>query len=133
MAVIHNQFVALPSAARTTAQTGDWLTNLGHKGLNANLNMTVETGASVVLTLTIEGRDAAGVAYTVATAANLDAVGAVLLRVYPGLTDWTTPDGLGNDAVPNVFNAVLPPVWRWKITVADADSGTYSLAIDLLP
>jgi hypothetical protein len=122
----------LASAARTTAQTGDWIMNRGHKGATFVLDMTSETG-TVVLTLVIQGRDAAGVAYTVATASDLDAVGARVLRLYPGLTDWTTPDGLGNDAVPNVFNAVLPPVWRYTIAVADADSSTYSLAVDLQP
>lgn len=122
------------SAARTASANGDDQINSGgHRGIVITIDATAEVDtASVVFTL--QRKDATSGKYTTILASSaVEATGTTVMRVYPGLTDQTDPDGAGFDAVPNVANDVLPAIWRLITTHADADSLTYSVGCCLIP
>lgn len=113
----------LPSAARTTAQTGDDQINLGHRGLHCVIDITAVAG-SPSLTFTLQGKDrVSGKYYTLLASAALTGTGTTVLRVYPDLTA----------AANLVVNDVLPECWRLIVAVGTADSVTYSVGVSLLP
>jgi hypothetical protein len=111
------------SAARTAAHNSDDQYNKGHRGLKLTIDATAEADTAEV-TFTLQGKDqASGKYYTILASAAISAVGTTVLTVYPGIT-----------AAANVsVSDVLPAIWRVAVTVADADSLTYSVGVDLLP
>lgn len=113
----------LPSAARTTAQTGDSVETTGYAGLRAVVDITAYSGTGS-LTLTIQGYDpVSGKWYTLLASAALAATGTTDLVVYPGCV-----------AVANrVANVPLPRDVRTTVAVGDASSQTYSVGLQLLP
>lgn len=108
--------VVLASAARTTLQTGADYVNPFGRYLTVVLDVTANP-VSVGLTLTIQGKDAAGVYYTLLVGAAVSTISTNVYRIGPGLP-----------ATANVSaNVPMPRIWRVIVAVADADSGTYSL------
>lgn len=115
------QEVELPSAARTTTQTGLDHINHNNRGIQVVVDLTeVASGPSLVVT--IQGRDANGKYYTLLTSAALVAAATTLLTIYPGLT-----------AVNNVtVSQVLPREFRIVVTAGNSNTCTYSVGYNLL-
>lgn len=113
--------VLLGSAARTAAlNTGDQ-NGEGCEFLHLIIDATAAS-ATPGVTFTIQGKDpASGKYYTILASAAITGTGTTVLRVGPGLTA----------AANLVANDMIPSVWRVAITVADADSLTYSLGASL--
>jgi hypothetical protein len=112
----------LPSAARTTAQTGVDQINQYGKGLNVVVDFTV-FGGSGSITVIIEGKDlVSGKYYTILSSAALAAVATTVLRVYPGLT--ASANLIASD--------VLPRTWRVRVAVGNATSHTYSVGASII-
>jgi len=111
----------LASAARTTTQTGDDVTNTTYRGVRVILDTTAVGTGSV--TLKIEGKDNLGVYYTLLTGAAVTTVSTNIYTVYPGLA-----------ATANVSTSnVLPKTWRIVVTANNANTQTYSVTYDLIP
>jgi len=95
------------TAAATGGNSTDQ-TNYNGRGLKLVVNATAVTGTTPVLTVTVQGKDAAsGAYYNILTSANITATGATVLTVYPGAA--TT----ANVSLPDV----LPRTWRVLYTV----------------
>lgn len=121
------------SAARTATHSSADQTNLGYRGIVITANATAETDTASV-TFSLQRKDPASGTYTtILTSAALESVTSLVMRVYPGLNDLIDADAMGQVAIANVANDVLPAVWRLTCTHADADSITYSVGIDLIP
>lgn len=106
----------LASGARTTTQTGADTTNYNGRGVKVVLDTTVASAGSV--TLSIQGKDANGVYYTLLTGTAVTTVSTVVYTLYPGAT-----------AAANLtVNDVLPRVWRVVVTANNASTQTYSVS-----
>lgn len=115
----------LASAARTLETDSADLINYNGKAQLLIVSITAET-ATPTITLTIQVKDPVSGAYVTiwTAAAGLDAVGVYTYLFQPG-----GAAGSYTEAV----NLRIPRTWRVKVTVADADSMTYSIAgIDLV-
>lgn len=127
MSLYFPSVLLLPSAARTTSQPGAVIQNnqpLSEpaRGIKVTVNLTnVAAGPSI--TVTISGVDAAGVKYTLLASAALVAAATTVLTVYPGAP--VTANVSANDVLPRNFEI--------DVTANNANSGTYSVAYDLLP
>ena len=112
----------LASAARTTTVNTE-VTNTRYKGVTVIIDTTVDNGTASV-TPHIEGFSTLGSDwYTILTGAAIADVGVIVLRVYPTVT-----------ASENLIAVdVLPPKWRFRMAVADAESITYSVNAILMP
>lgn len=111
------------SAARTAAVDSADQTNYNGKGLHLVIDATVAP-ATPSVTFTIQGKDVvSGKYYTILASAAVTGVSTTVLKVYPGLT------AAGN----LVASDVLPRTWRVSVTVADADSLTYSVGASIIP
>lgn len=123
-----DSYRVLPSIARTASinsaiYQGVNSNRLQAKGIHLVTDITVLT-AGADLTVTIEAFE--GVTALVYTpqliGASLLAVGTYTLKIYPGIL-----------AVPNVSaNDFLPDLWRVTVTVANANSVTYSIVARLI-
>lgn len=115
-------FTILSSAARTAAVSSADYVNHGHRGVRLIIDVTADPGTAAV-TFTIQGKNpTGGDYYTILASAALADVGVTTLTVYPGIA-----------ATANVsVSDVLPAEWRLNVTVADAESLTYSVGCDLL-
>lgn len=126
----------LASAARTAAATSEDQFNLeGFKGAHIIVNATALADTPSV-TFAVEGYDYTSASwYPILTSAAVTTASPtqVVMRIYPGLTDQTDPDGSGFDPVDNVANDVLPYRWRVRSVAGDSDSLTYSVGAVLLP
>lgn len=118
------QLTILASAARTAALNSDTYPNdEGHRGLHVIIDATA-SAATPGVTFTIQGYSPLGDDYyTLLASAAITGTGTTILRVFPGATA----------AANLVANDCLPGLWRVAITVADADSLTYSVNAWLLP
>lgn len=114
--------VMLASDARTAAETSDDITNSGYRGCHIIIDVTVDP-ATASITPTIEGKDSvSGKYYTLLVGSAISAVGTTILRIYPGLV--VSANLTVNDILPNKF--------RVSMAVADTDSITYSVAVNLV-
>jgi len=106
----------LASAARTTTVNTE-VTNTRYKGVTIVIDVTLDDAAASI-TPHIEGFSTLGSDwYTILTGAAIADVGVTVLRVYPTMT-----------AAENTIAVdVLPPTWRFRMAVADADAITYSV------
>jgi len=105
----------------TTAQTGSDVQSPGARGVRLVVNMTnVGTGG---ITVIIEGKDKqSGVYYPILTGAAIATNLTQILTVFPGAT-----------AAANVTaNDFLPEIWRWRVTVANANPTTYTVGFSTL-
>lgn len=112
----------LPSAARTTAQTGVEVDTTGYRGVRVVVDITAYTAGS--LTVTIQSKDpVSGKWSTLLASAALAAAATTALTVYPGS--------------PASANAVaglpLSREIRAVTAVGDSTSITYSVGLQLLP
>ena len=111
------------SAARTAAHNSADFASRNCRGLHLIIDATAAV-ASPGVTFTIQGKDpVSGVYYTLLTSAAITGTGTTVLRVYPGCV--AAANTIANDA--------LPGTWRVAVTVADADSLTYSVGAWLIP
>ena len=116
------EFTILESAARTAAINVE-VENTQYRGVIIIFDWTVEAVTST-LTLHIEGKSTLGNDwYTMLTSAALTAVGTTVYRVFPGAI--ASANLIADDW--------LPPTWRFRVAVGDADSSTYSVNAILLP
>lgn len=113
--------IVLASASRSTTQTGADTTNYNGRGIEIVLDMT-SVASSPSVTLSVQGKDANGIYYTILTGAAVTTVSTNVYRIYPGIL------GVGNVAA----NDVLPRVYRIVVTANNANAGTYSVASSLL-
>ena len=106
----------LASAARTTTVNTEF-TNTRYKGVTIVIDVTVYP-SSASITPFIEGYSTLGNDwYTILEGAAIGAVSVTVLRVYPTMA-----------ASENLIAVdVLPPTWRFRMAVADAESMTYSV------
>jgi hypothetical protein len=112
----------LPSAARTTLQTGPDTVNYGARGILLVLNVTAGAGGS--LNLRIQGKDepAGNVYWNVNSApTNVTVAGTYVYEIYPFAVATA-----GGDTAQRTVN-FLPDVWRYNIAVGGAQSYTYTL------
>ncbi|MHB8388156.1 MAG: hypothetical protein ACYDBH_01085 [Acidobacteriaceae bacterium] len=99
--------VALNAASAGTNSAD--LVNGVNRGVTLFINVSVMTGTSPTLTVTIEGKDpVSGQYYTILESAALDAVGFSTLTVYPGV------------AVTANQTASAPLPQNWRVTTAVA-------------
>ena len=116
------QFQVLPSAARTAAvNSADFTNPGGAKGLRVWVKVTVDPAAAAV-TFTIQGKTQQGDYYTLLASAALAAVATTTLVIHPDIAASANVNALN----------VLPHTWRVAVTVADADSFTYSVGAEYL-
>ena len=116
------EYTLFESAARTTTVNTE-VTNTRYKGVIVIFDWTVEAATST-LTLHIEGKSTLGNDwYTILSSAALTAIGTTVYRVYPGAV--ASANLIADDW--------LPPTWRFRVAVGDADSSTYSANAILLP
>lgn len=106
----------LASAARTTTQTGADTTNYNGRGVRIVLDTTVASTGSV--TLSIQGKDANGVYYTLLSGAAVTTVSTNVYEVFPGATVTANVSA----------NTLLPRVWRVVVTANNANTQTYSVS-----
>jgi len=119
---IATELTLFESAARTTTVNTE-VTNTRYKGVIVIFDWTVEAATST-LTLHIEGQSTLGSDwYTMLSSAALTAIGTTVYRVYPGAV--ASANLIADDW--------LPPTWRFRVAVGDADSSTYSANAILLP
>jgi hypothetical protein len=117
------EVTAYASAARTTAQTGSDIPTYNLNGATIVLDVTAIT-ATPVLTLTIQGKDSlSGKYYDILTGAAVSTVSTNVYKIALGVTV------AANVAV----SQPLPAIIRVNIAVADADSATYSVGVNLSP
>ena len=117
------EYTILPSAARTTLQSVTVTNSAGYRGVIIIIDTTVDPSTASI-TPSIHGVSTLGSDdYTILTGAAIADVGVIVLQVYPGAV-----------ASANLIaQSWLPPSWKFKIAVADAESITYSVAAILLP
>lgn len=111
----------LPSAARTTTQTGDDLAAGSYRGIKVVLDMTTAGTGSV--TLTIQGKDVtSGKYFTLLAGAAVTTNSTNVYTVYPGAA-----------VAANVSaNDQLPATFRLLVTANNANSATYSVGASML-
>src|ERR1019366_8722566 len=115
-------------AARTTQQIVPPVSpapgayrNDGYKGIMCTLDMTVST-ASPSVTLEIDAKDQLSGKYTaMLTGAAVTSNTTTTYSIYPGGPVTTNVSA----------NATLPTLYRVKVAVGNANSGTYSVGCDL--
>jgi hypothetical protein len=126
---VQQSVVLLASAARTATPTVgpgndiNYLTNHQRfKGAHVILDVTA-IAATPSVTIDIEGYDyGSGTWYNIGTGTAVTSVSTTVFKVHPDLTA----------AAGSVFKDGLPFLWRVTSTHADADSITYSLAVNYL-
>lgn len=98
----------LTGAAAATGANGVDQQNPTFRGVKVVVNITAITGTTPTLVVTLQGKDpASNVYYTLLASAALNATGATVLTVYPGVT-----------AAANVsVSDVVPKTWRVISTV----------------
>lgn len=111
----------LASAARTTTQTSADQTNYNSRALHVIWNITAHGGGTGA-TLSIQGKDAAGIYYTLLTGIAETTTGTKVYKIGPGIT--ATANAAASDFVPRIFRVV--------VTAGDATSITYSLSYNLI-
>ncbi|KKN73789.1 hypothetical protein LCGC14_0397370 [marine sediment metagenome] len=119
----NRDITVLASAARTAAVDSSDFTNVNHRGVVVTVDVTADPSTAAV-TFTIQGKDVESSSYyTLLASAALATVDITTdLVVYPGCI-----------AVANrVANLPLPRIWRVSVTVADAESFTYSVGASLV-
>lgn len=111
----------LSSAARTTTQTSADQTNFNHTKLIVVFDVTA--GTTSLLTLTIDGKDAAsGKFYNLLTGAAVATVSTNVYTLALGVT------GVANTTV----NAFVPRLFRIVVTAGNGNSITYSVGYSLV-
>lgn len=112
----------LASAARTASNNTADQSNNSYRGLHVIIDVTAVSATPSVVA-TIQGKDeVSGVYYDLLVATAITATGTTVLKVYPGIA--AAAGGAASD--------VLPSTWRVKLTHADSDSITYSVAAQLV-
>lgn len=105
----HDKSALLTLAAQTTSVNGADQTNINGRGVQVGVNITALTGTAPMLTITIQGKDAAsGVYYNLLQSAAITATGFTLLTLYPGAA------ATANVSAPQV----LPATWRVIAAIA---------------
>lgn len=126
---VQQSVVLLASAARTATPTLGPGNDIGYltnhqrfKGAHVILDVTA-IAATPSITVDIEGYDyGSSTWYNIGTSAAVTGVSTNVYKVHPDLT-----------ALANlVFKDGIPFLWRVTVTHADADSITYSLAVNYL-
>lgn len=113
--------VILASGARTTTQTSADLYNADARGVTVWLDVTA--GSTLLLTLTIEGKDPASGKYVVLlSGASVTGVSTNMYTVHPAITETANIDAA----------VCVPFTWRVKVTHNNANSATYSVGYSLL-
>lgn len=113
----------LPSASRTTTQTGDTFGTGDRIACHVVLDCTVNAGGLGSVTLTIQGYDKVSAKwYTILAGAAVTTVSTNVYKVMPG----------GPVAANVSANDVLPPLIRILVTANNANPITYSVGIALM-
>jgi hypothetical protein len=111
------QVVVYASAARTAEPDTQEFEVSGYRSLHLVVDVTAVTDTPSIV-VTVLGVDrVSGKTYTILASAAITGTGTTVLRVGQGLTA----------AANLVANDSLPPVFRIRVTHADADSVTYSV------
>lgn len=123
----NTEATALASAARTAQADSADITNHNAKFLQLFVNVTVDGGTAAV-TPTLQVKDSISSAYhTVWTAATTIAdTGTFVYSLGPGLLASVTGGQTDTE------NVLIPRVFRVRVTVADAESLTYSISYNLI-
>lgn len=112
----------LASASRTTTQTGP-ASGENAKGVIVTLDMT-NVAAAPSVTLRVQGYDLTSDKwYDILVSAAITTAITTVLQVCPGVTD-----------VANSRSGMrLPRRWRWLVTANNANAGTYSVGVCIIP
>lgn len=117
------EYTILASAARTTLQSVTVTNSAGYRGVIIVIDTTVDPSTASI-TPSIHGVSTLGSDdYTILTGAAIADVGVIVLQVFPGAVA----------AANTIAQSWLPPTWKFKMAVADAESITYSVNAILLP
>lgn len=118
----NHEVTVLASAARTALVNSADLVNYNARGVIVTIDATA-LAATPGVTFTIKGKcTLSGKYYTILASAAVTGVSTTTLIVYPGATV------AANLAV----SQPLPRIWRVEVTVADADSLTYSVSANYI-
>ena len=111
----------LPSLSRTTTTTGADRPGNIYSSLVLTTDVTVNAGGLGSITVTIQGKDANGIYYTILASAAITAVATSKLVV-----------AIGAPVTANVSaNEPLPATWRVVVTANNANPMTYSVGLNL--
>ena len=118
----NKDFILLASAARTAATDSTDQTNINARGVTIIIKTTAETSTAIItpnvlIKDVITGDDV--IIWT--AAATITTLTTSSYQLYPGIL---AADFDGTEAV----NIVLPRTWVFRMTVANANSMTYSVA-----
>ena len=117
------EYTILASAARTTLQSVTVTNTQGYRGVIIIIDTTLDPSTASI-TPSITGVSTLGSDdYVMLTGAAIADVGVIVLQVYPGAVA----------AANTIAQNWLPPTWKFKMAVADAESITYSVNAILLP
>jgi 2-keto-3-deoxy-6-phosphogluconate aldolase len=98
---------ALVLTGATATTNGPDMDNNGSAGGHFVINIGTITGTAPTATFTIQGKDPlSGQYYTILASTALNATGATVLKVFPGLTA----------AANSVASDIIPPTWRVIMT-----------------
>ena len=122
----NEEITVLASAARTAQADSADLTNFNSKGILLTVNVSVDPGTASI-TPNIQSKDPVSGNYSIiwTAAAALVGTGTTTYLIYPGVI---AADFDGTEAV----SIALPRTWRFRMTVADAESMTYSVGASYL-
>lgn len=116
---VNLEFTLLASGARTAEASSTAQSNLYHKGMVIFVDVTVDSGTASV-TPTLVMTPSIGTAKTIWTAAAaIAATGQFAYVFYPGAADVAS--------YTEQVECLVPPDWLFTMTVADAESLTYSV------
>lgn len=108
----------LASAARTATVNSADFTNYNAKGLHVIVNVSALT-ATPSITPIIQGKDPiSGTYYDILEGLPITTTGINILKVYPGISAFVNQSA----------SDILPRTYRVRVTHADTDSITYSVA-----
>lgn len=110
----------LASGARTTTQTQPDATNYNHRGIRVIIDVTSPGTGSI--TLTVQGKDANGIYYTLLTGAAITTTSTNQYEVFPGSPVTANA----------TVNSFLPRTYRTVVTANNANSVTYSVSAELM-
>ena len=113
--------VFLSNDGRSATTTGGDRTGNGFSSVVVVVDITVNTGGLGSITVSIQGKDANGIYYTILSSAALTAVATTAYTV-----------GLGAATTANVsIGAPLPETWRVVVTHNNGNGVYYSVGLNL--
>jgi hypothetical protein len=117
---LNENFIVLPSAARTTTQTSDDLPSGGRGAMHLIVDVTSAGTGSI--TPKVQGKDGNGIYYDILVGTAITSTGTNVLKIGRGMTPVAS--AVATDQLPLYFRVIL--------TANNANSMTYSVGVNLM-